>query len=83
MIANCELDFVVEPTQLHFKMSHAAIFDRVVQGLLQDSEETKGDILGQSSWDIVSRKSDFNFMPLCNFSTETSACYGQAKIFQL
>jgi len=45
-VAYRQLDLICHFVQIYFEVPRTAIFERVLQGFLQDAEETKRDLFG-------------------------------------
>ena len=58
--------------QSHFKVPYPTVFCRIVQSLLQYSEEAKGNVRRQRDWQIVGFEVNLHFLLLAEFLAETS-----------
>src|SRR6266436_10370230 len=59
-IAHGEVDRVRDVAQLDIEVPQAAVLDRILQRLLQDTKEAKRNLLRKRAWDLIMIKDNFD-----------------------
>ena len=81
-VTNREMNFTRRSPQAHFEVSYAAVFRRIVEGFLQNSEETKRSVWRQEAWQIVGLEVNLHVLLLAEFFAETSDGGRYAQMLQ-
>ena len=68
--------------QLHFEAPDPAVFCRIVEGFLQNSEEAKRNVRRQRGWQIADFEVDLHLLLLPELLAESSHGGSYARIFQ-
>src|SRR6267154_474729 len=76
--------YLIRPTvQKDLEMSRTTMLDRVLQCLLQYTEKTLGDFLGQVFRDIGRTKIDVHVLPLRKLPTIAASSSHESEVFEL
>jgi hypothetical protein len=81
-IADREMNLLHSSPQMRIELLHPAMFHRIVQGLLQHTEEAKGNVWRYVVGQVVAPVVDLHLPPLAELFTETFHHPRNLKIFQ-
>jgi hypothetical protein len=76
------MNFTRRSPQSHFEVSNPAVFCRIVEGFLQNSEEAKRSVWRQRAWQIVALEVNLHVLLLAELFAETSDGGRYAQILQ-
>src|SRR3954463_10582743 len=77
------MDLVVCSPQLDVEMLHSAVLRGIVERLLENPEQTQGQVGRQLAWDVVRRERDLDTGLLRELVAEAPGRRRQAEQFEL
>ena len=81
-VANREMNLIRRSPQFDFEVPYPAVFCRILQGFLQNSEEAKRSVWRQRAWEIVGLEVNLHLLLLAEFFAETSDGGRYAQMLQ-
>ena len=81
-IPYCEMNLIRRSPQAHFEVPYSAVFHRIVEGFLQNSEEAQRRVRLQRAGQIMAGKVNVHFLLLSEFFAEASHGASNTQILQ-
>src|SRR5438046_6344272 len=81
-ILDCQMNLIRRSPQSHFEVSYPTMFGRIMQGFLQNPEQSERDVRLQRAGQIVALEVNLDFLLLGKLSTEPSHGHSNTQILQ-